>query len=202
VEAISLPPWRSALARALHRNRSLVYSRYAQLATVAGDGRPHNRTIVFRGFGEGNRLHDLKFITDQRSEKMMQLQANSWAELCWYFPKTREQFRIAGQCTIIDAMYPNPTDQKSRRITWHNLSSAARSQFAWPRPAQDLASPEAFESDDLDPNQPLDDFALLYLNPIQVDHLELKGQPDSLYPQSRCRYSLEMGEWRQRSVNP
>lgn len=198
----SLPPWRSALARALHRNRSLVYSRYAQLATVNHEGRPSNRTIVFRGFGEGDRAAEIKFITDRRSAKINQLQANPWGELCWYFPKTREQFRIMGDCTIVDGLNPNSADQKSRRITWHNLSDSARAQFAWPAPAADLGAPEAFEPLNLDPNQPLEDFSLLYLAPTQVDHLELKGQPDAPYPQSRCRYSLESGEWRQRSVNP
>jgi pyridoxamine 5'-phosphate oxidase len=47
---MTLAPWRSALARALHRNRALVYARYFQLATVRADGRPANRTVVFRGF--------------------------------------------------------------------------------------------------------------------------------------------------------
>lgn len=42
--------WRSQLARALHRNRALADSRYLQLATVGKNGRPANRTLVFRGF--------------------------------------------------------------------------------------------------------------------------------------------------------
>ncbi|NJL49732.1 MAG: pyridoxamine 5'-phosphate oxidase, partial [Leptolyngbyaceae cyanobacterium SM2_5_2] len=46
----ALAPWRSALGRALHRNRSRPYSRYFQLATVQTNGRPANRTVVFRGF--------------------------------------------------------------------------------------------------------------------------------------------------------
>lgn len=55
----NLPPWRLSLAGALHRNRSLVYSRYLQLATIFCllllepqevdhlelKGEPQNRTI-------------------------------------------------------------------------------------------------------------------------------------------------------------
>ncbi|MER3589882.1 MAG: pyridoxamine 5'-phosphate oxidase, partial [Mastigocladus sp. ERB_26_1] len=37
---MSIAPWRNAIARALHRNRSLVYARYLQLATVRADCRP------------------------------------------------------------------------------------------------------------------------------------------------------------------
>jgi len=68
---MSLAPWRSPLARALHRNRSKAYSRYPQLATVRPDGRPANRTIVFRDFSPDT--NDLQFVTDLRSDKMAQI---------------------------------------------------------------------------------------------------------------------------------
>ncbi len=195
-----LTAWRSAIFGALHRNRSLVYSRYVQLATVNADGKPANRTIVFRGFVDEmipDRANDLKFITDRRSEKITQINQNAWGEICWYFPKTREQFRILGQLSIVDATDRNSQLQKLRRMTWHNLSDHARSSFAWPEPKQDRAAGEAFESQVLDPNQPIDTFCLMLLSPTEVDHLELKGDP-----QNRCHHHLEAGEWQQRSVNP
>ena len=52
-----IPGWRLSLTSALHRNRHLVYSRYFQLATVGLEGRPANRTVVFRGFFYGASLH-------------------------------------------------------------------------------------------------------------------------------------------------
>ncbi|MFM7425627.1 MAG: pyridoxamine 5'-phosphate oxidase family protein, partial [Elainella sp.] len=94
-----LAPWRTPLARALHRNRALAYARYFQLATVQHDGKPANRTVVFRGFLEpGNRL---KLIADRRSQKIDQLAHQPWAEVCWYFPKTREQFRLSGTMAVV-----------------------------------------------------------------------------------------------------
>ncbi|NJN49300.1 MAG: pyridoxamine 5'-phosphate oxidase [Alkalinema sp. RL_2_19] len=195
-----LAPWRSPLGRALHRNRSLVYARYAQLATVQTDGRPANRTIVFRGFVDQampQAANDLKFITDRRSEKITQLAQNPWGELCWYFPKTREQFRLAGQLHIIDAAHLDPAAQQLRRTTWHNLSDNARNSFAWPAPKQPRAAQSAFEMTTLNSNAPIANFCLLLLSPTTVDHLELKGEP-----QNRCLYSLESGHWKQRSVNP
>jgi pyridoxamine 5'-phosphate oxidase len=195
-----LTAWRSALTAAIHRNRSLANSRYAQLATVTADGKPANRTIVFRGFVDEiipDRSHDLKFITDRRSEKVSQIAQNAWGELCWYFPKTREQFRILGELSIVDFTDPDPVAQKLRRMTWHNLSDSARSSFAWPHPKHDRADDTAFERQELDPNQPIDDFCLILLSPSSVDHLQLKGEP-----QNRYSHQLIQGQWEQRSVNP
>ena len=38
---------------------------------------------------------------------MEQLQHQAWAELCWYFPESREQFRIAGRLTVVGEDYPD-----------------------------------------------------------------------------------------------
>lgn len=195
----TLAPWRSLIARALHRNRSLAYSRYAQLATVRSNGQPANRTIVFRGFGDElvpKSVNSLKFITDVRSEKIDEIAHQPWGELCWYFPKTREQFRILGQLQSVDANLESAGLQKLRRMTWHNLSDAARSQFVWPNPKQPLAEPIAFEPQELSPQQPVENFALLLLHPTAIDHLELRGEP-----QNRCIYELQ-DNWQGRSVNP
>ncbi|MEL6814600.1 MAG: pyridoxamine 5'-phosphate oxidase family protein [Cyanobacteria bacterium J06598_3] len=103
IDAITeaLAPWRSPLSRALHRNRAQPFARYLQLATVRPDGTPANRTIVFRGFlANTNRL---MFICDRRSEKTHHTHQNPAAEACWYFTKTREQFRLSGQLTLITA---------------------------------------------------------------------------------------------------
>ncbi|MBE9030140.1 pyridoxamine 5'-phosphate oxidase family protein [filamentous cyanobacterium LEGE 11480] len=202
-ESAALAPWRSPLSRALHRNRSLVYARYAQLATVTQDGKPANRTIVFRGFVDqavAGHCNDLKFITDRRSQKTSQIEPQPAGELCWYFPKTREQFRLSGPLMIVGTATADTSDaawQKLRRTTWHNLSDNARSSFAWPSPKADRDDESAFTPEPLDAQQPLDDFCLLLLTPIAVDHLELKGNP-----QNRCLYTRENGVWKQRSVNP
>src|SRR4028119_594901 len=131
---MSLAPWRSLLARALHKNRSLPYARYFQLATVRADGLPANRTVVFRGFLDDT--DQLKIITDSRSQKAEQINQNSWGEACWCFPKTREQFRLAGELTLIRAEHPNLLFQQARQTTWQDLSDSARLQFAWPHPGE------------------------------------------------------------------
>ncbi len=191
-----ISPWRSPLARALHRHRSQPFSRYFQLATVQVDGRPANRTVVFRGFLDNT--NQLKIITDTRSQKLEQIHHQPWAEACWYFTETREQFRLAGKLTSIDANYPDSELQKARQFTWQNLSDNARLQFAWPHPNEKRANCEAFAPPSPDPSQALPNFCLLLLDPVKVDHLELRGDP-----QNRWLYVRdESHNWLTQAVNP
>ncbi len=190
-----LAPWRSAIAHALHRNRSLVYARYLQLATVRANGHPANRTVVFRGFLADT--NQLKFVTDARSDKIDQIQQQPWAEACWYFPNTREQFRISGYLTLVGSDESHPHLQPARKTTWQELSDAARLQFAWPHPGKDKEDQAAFNPPPPDPQKPIANFCLLLLEPTQVDHLELRGEP-----QNRYLYRLEDQEWSVQAVNP
>jgi pyridoxamine 5'-phosphate oxidase len=192
---MSLAPWRSPLARALHRNRSLVYSRYVQLATVRANGQPANRTIVFRGFLENT--NQLQFITDDRSEKATQIQQNSWGEVCWYFPNTREQFRLLGTLQLIHEMQPNPELKQAREKMWQQISDAARLQFAWAQSGKPRDPADTFQPAAPDANTPLTNFCLLLLDPLQVDHLELRGDP-----QNRWLYRYIEADWQVEAVNP
>lgn len=196
-----LPPWRQPLSRALHRNRSQPFARYFQLATLRLDGRPANRTVVFRGFVEAEATlraaaqtstqgHSLKLVTDRRSEKIAQLSQSAWAEACWYFPKTREQFRLAGQ------LYAIPSTSPLHRQSWQALSTAAQKQFGWPDPGKPRAEATAFDPE-VDPERPPDTFAVLLLTPDWVDHLELRGDP-----QQRSQYTWQDNQWHLKAVNP
>ena len=192
-----LPPWRSLLSSAIHRNRSKPYSRYFQLATVNSEGYPRNRTLVFRGFVEDERS-SLKMITDLRSGKIQDIEQQEIGEICWYFTKTREQFRIQGNLRLVTAQEKDSDLLKIRKETWQNLSDAARSQFAWPDPGELAAEKSAFDVGLLDPNLILDNFCLLLLIPQKVDHLQLRESP-----QKRCIYTLQVDRnWLTQPVNP
>lgn len=193
---MSLAPWRSPLSRAIHLNRSLPYSRYFQLATVREDGLPANRTVVFRGFFPDT--DRLQIVTDSRSDKIAQINYQPWAEICWYFPKTREQFRLAGQLILVKADSSDTTLQKARQTAWQKLSDSARSQFAWPDPGKPrVENEEGFSPSFICDREPLPNFCLLLLDPVKVDRLELKGEP-----QNRCIYLLKEGSWSTEEVNP
>lgn len=191
---MSLASWRSPLARALHRNRALAYARYLQLATVRANQRPANRTLVFRGFLDGT--NQLQFVTDARNEKAEQIDRLAWGEACWYFPKTREQFRLAGTLLLVRDQHSDPALQQARQTAWQALSDAARTQFAWAHPGKpqtdqgfNVAMPEA--------TTPLTHFCLLLLDPDQVDHLELQGDP-----QNRWLHQRDDSVWTVQAINP
>ena len=38
---------------------------------------------------------------------MEHVKQNPWAEACWYFPDTREQFRLGGELTIVGPDHPD-----------------------------------------------------------------------------------------------
>ena len=193
-----LAPWRSPLSSAIHRNRSQPFSRYFQLATVTPQGYPANRTVVFRGFLEDGYDNALKTITDSRSGKIQDIKHQPQAEICWYFTKTREQFRIAGKLQLITAEETNTQLQTARKTTWHDLSDSARSQFAWPHPAKPAAQKSAFSVQPPNSNIPLENFCLLLLIPHKIDHLQLRGDP-----QLRSLYNLKSDRtWTTESINP
>lgn len=190
-----LAPWRSPLGRAQHRNRSLPNARYVQLATVRPNGRPANRTVVFRGFLD--QTNQLQFVTDFRSEKPDQIDRCPWGEVCWYFPKTREQFRLQGRLTLVTDTHLDPLLAVAREKAWAELSDAARSQFAWPNPGHPRDNSAQFNPPPPAPNQPLSHFCLLLLDPLSVDHLELRGDP-----QNRRIYQYQNDGWSIQEINP
>ncbi|MEM9161733.1 MAG: pyridoxamine 5'-phosphate oxidase family protein [Cyanobacteria bacterium P01_F01_bin.4] len=211
---MSLAPWRASLTGALHHNRAQPDSRYFQLATVRPDGIPANRTVVFRGFQAGT--NRLTMITDKRSDKIRHLEHSPWAEACWYFTKTREQFRLAGQLHCIDATgidatgidatgidptgidATGPAGEASRLEIWQSISDAARSQFYWPHPGRPRMESSNFAPDLVDEARPPESFCLLLLAPTSVDHLKLRGRPHNRY---RYQQSSD-GGWSSVEVNP
>lgn len=199
---MSIAPWRSPLVRALHRNRAAADSHYLQLATLTPEGHPANRTVVFRGFyGDTDQL---KIITDRRSEKIPHIQHHPWAELCWYFSKTREQFRIFGKIQIIDSEGKDPTFRSERQITWQHISDAARARFGSPAPKQAVDKAGSSKEEEIsavspiaiDPTNPPANFCLLLLEPERVDHLELGD------PHLRYLHEHTAATWHSQPVNP
>ena len=187
---MTLAPWRPALARALHRNRARAYCRYLQLATINTEGKPSNRTVVFRGFVK----EALQIVTDSRSEKVQQIQTCPWAEACWYFTVTREQFRLSGTLSLIS---PTEDPDTIRLNAWQTLSDKARQQFYWPHPGQTRIDKTAFEPVAGSNDRPPDSFSVLLLTAERVEHLLLRGEP-----QNRYVYQESDGDWSVEEVNP
>jgi PPOX class probable FMN-dependent enzyme len=188
--------WMPSLVLALHQNRHAPYARFVQMATVRADGRPANRTLVFRGF-----LHDsprLAFVTDARTAKVAELERSPWTELCWYFPATHEQFRISGPVSVVRHETDDAAVQTVRRDTWRELAEAVRVSFTWPTPGEPRDGSIPFPSVHTDPESPPAHFCLLVVDPHEVDLLEINGNPQSRWVFRRD----DAGGWHGAEVNP
>jgi PPOX class probable FMN-dependent enzyme len=190
------PFWRASLLLALHRNRHVAQARYLQLATVRADGRPANRTVVFRGFlGETDRL---TAVTSVWSAKVRELDAAPWAEACWYFPMTREQFRLGGRAVVVREGTGDEAAQRARIDAWRALADATRQSYTWPTPGEPREPGVPFIESLIDSEVPPPSFGLIVLDPVDVDHLELDGTP-----QNRWIYRRDdLGQWTGREINP
>ncbi len=191
-----LAPWREPLQRAIHLSRSIPYSRYIQLATVSKEGKPANRTVVFRGFLPNTNI--IQIVTDTRSQKFSHLQHQSWAEICWYFSKTRQQFRFFGKVILVTAEYEDSKLIKARQTSWQALSDSGKEQFFWPTPGDLLTSNQPNPKINLKDINPPANFCLLLFNSEKVDFLALKGNP-----QKRYLYFLNSNNtWLTQQINP
>ena len=187
-----MTPWRPALDAARRANERLPASRYAQLATVRPDGRPANRTVVVRGLLDPGDL--IAVTTDARSAKVADLALLPWAELCWTFSETREQFRLLGRVTVVGPDAVGRFSEERGRV-WSELPEPSRRSFAWPTPGAPRAGDSAFDVET--PEGPPPNFALLVLGPEWVEHLDLRPQPHA-----RTRFVLAEASWGVERVNP
>lgn len=182
------------MQRALKKNSGCRHSKYVQLATVRPDGRPANRTIVYRGFlGESDVL---TFVTDARSRKIEEIAHNPWAEVAWYLPDTREQFRLLGKVTVVDSATEDAKLQKGRRAAWKNMTDPGRQQFMWPSPGEQRGSDDTIFKPELPTAQDpvVDTFCLVCLAVEEVDHLQLGKNVRHTYIKSAAATAGAAGE--------
>lgn len=171
------PDWQQLLRRALARNRQ----RTAQLATVRPEGGPAVRTVILRGVSAAGELY---WFSDRRSQKFSELAACPQAALCLWWPKTGEQFRIAGPVACHDGL-EGPWGEQ-RAALWQALDRDNRALFLGPPPGSPYR-----EGAPLAPDGPLPpaSFVLLVLAPQAVDYLKLGT------PHLRWRFRRQKESW-------
>ncbi|MEB3352383.1 MAG: pyridoxamine 5'-phosphate oxidase family protein [Cyanobacteriota bacterium] len=186
-----LPPWRPLLRGAREREGRSPAARWLQLATVAADGTPRVRTLVFRGWA-GPAALDL--LTDGRSAKAEELDREPAVELCWLLPRARCQFRLRGRHLVV----PAALEAVERERHWHQLSPSGRALWGWPAPGKPLESGALFPGQ-LAENTPIPEhFRLLRITLKEVELLELGD-----HPHHRRRWWLESEEnWLESQLNP
>ena len=161
--------------------------RWLQLASVADDGTPRVRTLVFRGWKDDDQL---LLFSDGRSSKILELTHQPEVELCWLFPKAKQQFRLRGVMTLT-----------KRRTVLHFISSAGvRCATAvapyGPGPSRVLLTiPRRRSSKNSEDSRPPNHFVVLALRVNRVELLDLNHHPHR-------RTWIAGDEWKQRCLNP
>lgn len=184
-----MPPWRALLRGAREREGRAPQARWLQLATVATDGTPRVRTLVFRGWAGPA---ELDLLSDGRSAKPAELAHQPAVELCWLLPRARAQFRLRGERQAL----PPELEQRERQRHWQSLSPGGRALWGWPAPGEPLDAEAVFPAE-LPDAEPLPDHVLLLrIAVLQVELLELTG-----HPHRRRRWRLETG-WAEEALNP
>lgn len=124
--------------------------------------------------------------------------------------QTREQYRLSGRIDVISSTTQDKALQNARKQQWGNLSDNAKVQFLWPFPKH--PSPPDQDPSVFTPELPTagsgppDTFCLLLMRVEEVDHLELKPNPQQRTTHSRkgegAGEGEEEGEWKVTKVNP
>ncbi|MFQ3235904.1 MAG: pyridoxamine 5'-phosphate oxidase [Paraglaciecola sp.] len=187
----TVPPWQKKLVSAITGNKDVTQSRYFQLATIDAQGTPNCRTMVFRGFDEDS--DELLMHTDLRSDKIQTLRYQNTVEVCWYFPVTREQFRLQGKIELIDS--PEHSQEALRKGHWHKLSGDGRGAYAQSTVNENTP---AAKPEERNLHSPSEYFALLQLITNRVDHLQLYP-----LPHQRCLYQKDKQNcWQSTLIRP
>jgi pyridoxamine 5'-phosphate oxidase len=189
VSAEPLPPWRPLLRGAREREGRSPQARWLQLASVALDGTPRVRTLVFRGWAAAS---ELDLLTDGRSAKVAELHHQPALELGWLLPRARCQFRLRGRLLSL----PAEQEASERQRHWQALTPEGRALWSWPAPGEPLEAGACFPAE-LGEELPIPTcFRLLRIGLEQVELLELTN-----HPHHRRRWCREDG-WLEQRLNP
>jgi pyridoxamine 5'-phosphate oxidase len=186
---MALPPLRALLRGAREREGRSPAARWLQLATVAADGTPRVRTLVFRGWATGA---ELDLLTDRRSAKANELLHQPAVELGWLLPRARCQFRLRGALVAL----PEELDLRERQRHWQALSPSGRAVWGWPQPGAALQTDAAFPTELADGSPLPSQLQLLRIALEQVELLELGGHPH------RRRRWQRQEDWLEEPLNP
>ena len=172
-----------ALAAHLHEPYAM------SLATANAQGRPHVRTVLLRGATEAG----YDFYSNYDSQKGLDLAANPYAELLFYWPSLERQVRIGGQVAKISVQESTEYYQKRPRdsqIAAHistPQSGMIESRELLQQRFQDLQT-QAAEHTELEKPEFWGGYRL------EADYYEFwQGRPNRLH--DRIRYVQRNGHW-------
>ncbi len=134
------------------------------------------------------------FCTDSRSEKVLELRSNARAEVSWYFPMTREQFRLRCRAHLITKEDQQEREKGARAAAWASLSDKDRLEFCSLAPGAVWVDPKAaaqdidldlYDSQNLDKTVAVEHFLVVSL---EVDHVDYLTTPPPVADEVKPRH--------------
>tara|TARA_Y100001968_G_scaffold260608_1_gene248232 strand:- start:194 stop:745 length:552 start_codon:yes stop_codon:yes gene_type:complete len=180
-----IPPWLAEISSYQKKESKLPSSRYVQLSTIGIDNTPRVRTVVFRGWSDS---YKMKIFTDKRSLKIKEINNNQNVEICWYFQKSKCQFRFRGIVSIDFG--------KDYLNSWKSLNDNAKSTWGWPTPGSIYIEDNNIGRTGIKSSALIDNFILLNIDIFHVDKL-LLSKPKHF----RKRWILN-NQWYEERINP
>ena len=182
-----MPPWLSTIISVQNKESKFHSSRWIQLATVGLDNTPRVRTVVFRGWSDS---YEMEILTDKRSMKYFELEANNSVEICWLFSKSKYQFRLRGT---------SRTDLGIDCINhWEQLDKKNKLMWTWPSPGNPFTNKKIEQLDLQSVPSKLSNFILLKIDIFYVDQLILESPIHF-----RRRWTRNpKHEWNEERINP
>jgi hypothetical protein len=160
------------------------------LATADEGGMPRARAVVCRRLADDGAAY---ITSDARSGKSQDTRKNPHAELVFWLPSRREQFRLWGD---VERLGPGSNDPELADA-WTQLPAVTRATFFWPQPGAPRGPDSDFPKSapaDLPPPQT---FEVLVLRPTLVRYVALQFQPH------RARkWTLRGSNWEPQDINP
>ena len=179
----NLPSWRQDLKSSIKKEGKSHSNRWVQLATVSHKNEPRLRTVVFRGWNKDN---SMIIFTDRRSEKIEHLKYNPYAEILWFFLKTKSQYRFKGKISEL-------SDNKNY---WDTLSEKSKSSWFWGSPGEKI-NPNLQSSYEILSNLPMsENFVVLNFEINSVDLLKLEKPIHKRYLWEKNK------KWNKTEINP
>lgn len=146
------------LSNSLITNSSVVYSNFFQLATVDSSNNPQVRTVVFRGFYNDA----IKISCNINSNKIKEIAHNDTVQICWYFPISREQFRITCKSEVVTSKSIGENNLLERNNLWNSLTETSKEEFI-------------INSDMKSSSNPTELFVMIILKPIDAEYFCAKA---------------------------